>query len=62
MKRETRLQVAERECERLQKALADILAVCERPVIGSWPGALGEVQALARMALQEDRASVLRVG
>jgi hypothetical protein len=62
MKRETRLQACERERERLRVALGEILQVCERPVIESWPVALGEVQAIARLALQEDRAGVLHVG
>ena len=60
MKRETKLERCERECERLRLALGAILQVCERSksVPSEWPEALGEVQAIARFALGEVQVAV----
>ena len=46
--------VLQNENDRLRAALADVLDVCgrERRLLKEWPRAVGEVQCIARLALQ----------
>ena len=59
MKHQTKA-VLQNENDRLRAALADVLDVCgrERRLLDEWPRAVGEVQCIARLALQGAGPSV----